>query len=74
MFARRGTVYIAASAQDQAETAPILAAFIDSAVQARYRLHANERHGQGSAPLLLALDEAANIAPLDDGRRRARTP
>lgn len=66
VFARRGTVYIAASAQDQAETAPILAAFIDSAVQARYRLHASERHGQGSAPLLLALDEAANIAPLED--------
>jgi type IV secretory pathway TraG/TraD family ATPase VirD4 len=66
LFARRGTVYIAASGRDQAEAAPILAAFIDSAVQARYRLHAGQRSGPGSAPLLLALDEAANIAPLDD--------
>jgi type IV secretion system protein VirD4 len=56
------TVYICAPGTHQEVTAPLVAALIDQIRAARYRLEAD---APGEAPpLLLALDEVANIAPL----------
>ena len=53
------TVYVCAPGQHQREVAPLVAGLVDQVRAARY--------GQESGPhLLLALDEAANIAPLPE--------
>jgi type IV secretion system protein VirD4 len=61
------TVYICAPASHQALVAPIIVAFLESARAGAYTAAADQRGGQaGRPPLLLALDEVANIAPLPD--------
>jgi type IV secretion system protein VirD4 len=58
-----GTVYICAPGRDQQLLAPLVVAFIE---QARAGAYAAHHRGTGSPPLVLALDEAANIAPIPD--------
>jgi type IV secretion system protein VirD4 len=57
------TVYVCAPARQQALVAPIVVAFLEQA-----RAGAYERAAQGTPtrPLVLALDELANVAPLPD--------
>lgn len=45
--------------------APLIAALVDSIAQAAVELAARHEDGRLGEPLLLALDEVANIAPLD---------
>ncbi len=70
-----GTIYICADAQTQAVTAPLVAGLLEQVRHAAYLRWAEEvgpAGGGGSraranpAPVLLALDEVANIAPLAD--------
>jgi type IV secretion system protein VirD4 len=58
-----GTVYICAGGRDQQLLAPIVVAFLE---QARAGAYAAHHDGAGTPPLVLALDEVANIAPIPD--------
>ena len=53
-----GTVYVCAPATEQAQLAPIVVAFLEALRRAAYA------RGRGWPPVLFALDEVANIAPL----------
>jgi type IV secretory pathway TraG/TraD family ATPase VirD4 len=53
-----GTVYICAPATEQSQLAPIVVAFLEALRRAAYA------RGRGWPPVLFALDEVANIAPL----------
>ncbi len=59
------TVYIAAPAHHQALVAPLVVGLLDDVRRAAYE-RAAVGGGPGSPPVLLALDELANIAPLPD--------
>ena len=59
------TVYIAAPAHHQALVAPLVVGFLDEVRRATYQRAANAS-GSEVPPVLLALDELANIAPLPD--------
>jgi len=59
------TVYIAAPAHHQALVAPLVVGLIDDIRRATYEREA-QRSSIGGPPVLLALDELANIAPLPD--------
>lgn len=59
------TVYIAAPAHHQALVAPLVVGFLDDVRRATYR-RATSESGADAPPVLLALDELANIAPLPD--------
>jgi type IV secretion system protein VirD4 len=61
------TIYIAAPAHQQALVAPMVVGLIEDVRQATYR-RSVEWTGQGRSgpPVLLALDEVANVAPLPD--------
>ena len=56
------TVYIAAAAHQQQLLAPLVVGLISELRDAAYRRHA--QLGPGDLPLLLLLDECANIAPV----------
>lgn len=60
---RGGTLYIVSPSRTMHELAPLTAALVD-AIAARGLERAVEQGGQLQPRLLLALDEAANIAPL----------
>ncbi len=61
------TVYIAAPAHLQAQVAPMVVGLIEDIRQATYAHAAERGTGAGIAPpVLLALDEVANVAPLPD--------
>ena len=60
-----GTVYIAAPAHHQALVAPLVVGFLDDVRRAAYRRSADGRD-PGVPPVVLALDELANIAPLPE--------
>jgi type IV secretion system protein VirD4 len=62
------TVYICASGRDQGLVAPIIVAFLESVRAGAYAAaRADQEVGRtGRTPLVLALDEVANIAPLPD--------
>jgi type IV secretion system protein VirD4 len=62
------TVYVCAPARHQALVAPIVVAFLESVRAGTYAAAAaDQRAGtSGRPPVLLALDELANIAPLPD--------
>jgi type IV secretory pathway TraG/TraD family ATPase VirD4 len=61
------TIYIAAPAHRQAMVAPMVVGLIDDIRQAAYLRNAEELRGSASRPpVLLALDEVANIAPIPD--------
>lgn len=57
------TLYITAPGDRQRLLAPIVVALLTEIRQARYRAH---RHNYSGPPLLMALDEARNIAPIPD--------
>ena len=57
------TVYIYAPAEEQAAVAPVVCGLLAEVRRATYRAHAA---GQLSAGVLFALDEVANIAPLQE--------
>lgn len=59
----RDTVYICAPADRQELVAPIIVAFVERARAGAYRRAAAGARG---APLTMALDEVANVAPLPD--------
>jgi type IV secretory pathway TraG/TraD family ATPase VirD4 len=59
------TVYIAAPAHHQALVAPLVVGFLDDVRRATYQ-RAASGSGTEVPPVLLALDELANIAPLPD--------
>ena len=59
------TIYIAAPAHHQALVAPLVVGLLDDIRRATYVREA-EGAGSGRPPVLLALDELANIAPLPD--------
>ena len=61
------TIYIAAPAHSQALVAPMVVGLIDDIRRATYRRRAEGAGlGWSDPPVLLALDEVANIAPLPD--------
>ncbi len=57
-------IYIAASGPEQRLLAPLVAGLVTDVREARYRRH--WQLGHTGPPLLLALDECANAAPLPD--------
>ncbi len=59
------TVYIAAPAHHQALAAPLVVGFLDDVRRATYEQAAGGR-APGDPPVVLALDELANIAPLPE--------
>jgi type IV secretion system protein VirD4 len=59
-----GTVYICASARHQNLVSPLVVALLSEIRTAAYERAA--RTDVGASPMLFALDEVANIAPLDD--------
>jgi type IV secretion system protein VirD4 len=61
LLCTRSTLYIVSPSEHQQAVAPLIAALIESIVNAAYEL---ERRGRLPCRLLLSLDEVANIAPL----------
>jgi type IV secretion system protein VirD4 len=57
------TVYVAAPAHRQALSAPLVVGLLEQIRHAAYARHAREA---GAGPILLCLDELANIAPIHD--------
>ncbi len=66
------TLYICAPLDDQERLRPLFTAVIEEAVHAVYR-RANRPDTRLQKPLLLVIDEAANIAPLPDLAQLAST-
>lgn len=64
--ASRDTVYIAAAVHEQRLLAPLVVGLLTEIRQAAYRRAWAHGPGPASPPVLLMLDEAANIAPLPD--------
>ncbi len=60
---QRGTLYICATGRHQAVTAPLVVGILNDVRAAAY---ARSSARVGGPPVLLALDEVANIAPLPD--------
>ena len=63
------TIYIAASAHHQALVAPMVVGLVEDIRRAAYERHAAEaapRTSPSRPPVLFALDEVANIAPIPD--------
>ena len=59
------TIFVVATAHEQARLRPVLTVLIQQAIRAAYDA-ANERGGTLEHPCLVLLDEAGNIAPLRD--------
>ena len=59
------TIFVVATAHEQARLRPVLTVLIQQAIRAAYDL-ANQRGGTLDQPCLVLLDEAGNIAPLRD--------
>ena len=62
-LASGGTIYVCAPADRQKVVGPLVAGLVDQVRATAYAHHAASRQ---SSPVLLALDEAANIAPLPE--------
>src|SRR3954452_8003702 len=60
----RGTLYLLGSTGAQLSVAPLITALVEDIVDAARKLAAASAGGRLEPPLLLLLDEAANIAPL----------
>ena len=60
----RATVYLLASAVASGSCAPLVAAFIEDITETARVLAARSSHARLDPPLLLALDEIANLTPL----------
>jgi type IV secretory pathway TraG/TraD family ATPase VirD4 len=61
---QHGTLYLVGSTGAQLSVAPLVAALIEDVVETGRRRGAASAHGRLDPPLLLLLDEAANIAPI----------
>lgn len=61
---RKGTLYLLATAAGANNSAPLVAALIEDVVEAARRLAARSSGARLDPPLLLALDEVANLSPL----------
>ncbi|KKI20801.1 MULTISPECIES: type IV secretory system conjugative DNA transfer family protein [unclassified Leucobacter] len=61
---QRGTLYLLATAAGANNSAPLVAALIEDVVEAARRLAARSAGARLDPPLLLALDEVANLSPL----------
>lgn len=61
-----GTIYICASASSQNLAAPLVVGLIGEVREAAYSRSSRSDRARLEQPLLLALDEVANIAPLPD--------
>lgn len=66
------TVYISGPVHEQARLRPLFTAVIEETVHAVYQ-RANQANTRLQKPLLLVIDEAANIAPLPDLAQLAST-
>lgn len=60
------TIYVVATAHEQARLRPVLTVLVQQAVRCAYDRAARQKEGRLQHPLLVMLDEAANIAPLPD--------
>lgn len=63
-LAQKGTLYLLATAAGANNSAPLVAALIEDVVEAARRLAARSAGARLDPPLLLALDEVANLSPL----------
>ncbi len=61
---QKGTLYLLATAAGANNSAPLVAALIEDVVEAARRLAARSPGARLDPPLLLALDEVANLSPL----------
>lgn len=61
---QKGTLYLLATAAGANNSAPLVAALIEDVVEAARRLAARSSGARLDPPLLLALDEVANLSPL----------
>ncbi|MBS1674510.1 MAG: type IV secretory system conjugative DNA transfer family protein, partial [Actinobacteria bacterium] len=61
---QKGTLYLLATAAGANNSAPLVAALIEDVVEAARRLAARSPGARLDPPLLLALDEIANLSPL----------
>ncbi|SJN08634.1 Putative traG-family protein [Leucobacter sp. 7(1)] len=61
---RRGTVYLLATGAGANNSAALVSAFVEDLVEAARRLAARSPSARLDSPLLLALDEIGNLAPL----------
>lgn len=61
---RSGTLYLLASAVASGSSAPLIAAFVEDITETARRLAARSKGARLDPPLLLALDEIANLTPL----------
>lgn len=60
----RGTLYVVGSSGAQLSVAPLITALIEDLAERALSVAARSSHGRLDPPLLLLLDEVANIAPL----------
>ena len=63
-LAKKGTLYLLATAAGANNSAPLVAALIEDVVEAARRLAARSPGARLDPPLLLCLDEVANLSPL----------
>lgn len=63
-LAKKGTLYLLATAAGANNSAPLVAALIEDVVEAARRLAARSAGARLDPPLLLCLDEVANLSPL----------
>jgi type IV secretory pathway TraG/TraD family ATPase VirD4 len=64
LLAQRGTLYVISPSRIQQELAPLIAAVLDGLCARAIDLAITTPEGRLERPLLLALDEVANIAPI----------
>lgn len=64
LLEQRGTLYVVSPSRIQQELAPLIAALIDELCATAIDLAISTPQGRLRRPLLLALDEVANIAPI----------
>lgn len=64
LLTQNGTIYIVSPSRIQQELAPLVAALIDAVCARAIDLALQSPQGRQDPPLLLALDEVANIAPI----------
>jgi hypothetical protein len=60
------TIYVVATAHEQARLRPVLTVLVQQAIRAAYDAAAKTKHGRLPKPCLVLLDEAGNTAPLRD--------
>ncbi len=64
LIAKNGTLYVVSPSRIQEELAPLIAALLDALCAQAIDLAITSASGRLERPLLLALDEVANIAPI----------